>query len=192
MTVSELFGLKKEEPKKEEKPKKKDESIINKYMFHEIFFTGLYSFLICILFLKLPLFKKLYGYNIPDIMSAFFGLFIFIGIFNCFNARTNRLNLFANLWKNKIFIIEHLQIPRSFKSFIYFINNQTDCQFFKHSNFIFIPFCRFISTIFFIILQNSRRCDGSCQKTQRYLKSSNLVAAAKTNQNFSFLVAKRL
>ena len=28
-----------------------------------------------------------------------------MGIFNCFNARTNRLNLFANLWKNKIFII---------------------------------------------------------------------------------------
>lgn len=88
----------------EEKPKKKDESIINKYMFHEIFFTGLYSFLICILFLKLPLFKKLYGYNIPDIMSAFFGLFIFIGIFNCFNARTHRLNLFSNLYKNKVFI----------------------------------------------------------------------------------------
>ena len=63
-----------------------------------------------------------------------------------------------------------MQIPRSFKSFIYFINNQTDCQFFKHSNFIFIPFCRFISTIFFIILQNSRQCDGSCQKTQKYFK----------------------
>ena len=37
-------------------------------------------------------------------MSAFFGLFIFIDIFNSFNARTNRLNLFANLLKNKVFL----------------------------------------------------------------------------------------
>ena len=38
-------------------------------------------------------------------MSAFFGLFIFMGIFNCFNARTHRLNLLAHLFKNKVFII---------------------------------------------------------------------------------------
>ena len=38
-------------------------------------------------------------------MTAFFGLFIFIGIFNSFNARTHRLNLFANILKNKVFII---------------------------------------------------------------------------------------
>ena len=44
------------------------------------------------------------GENHKYLMSAFFGLFIFIGVFNCFNARTHRLNLFANLFKNKIFI----------------------------------------------------------------------------------------
>ena len=38
-------------------------------------------------------------------MSAFFGLFIFIGIFNSFNARTSRINIFANLFKNKIFLL---------------------------------------------------------------------------------------
>lgn len=37
-------------------------------------------------------------------MSAFFGLFIFIDIFNSFNARTHRLNLFSNILKNKIFL----------------------------------------------------------------------------------------
>ena len=37
-------------------------------------------------------------------MTAFFGLFIFIGIFNCFNARTERLNLIANLYKNQAFV----------------------------------------------------------------------------------------
>ena len=89
----------------DEKPKRKNESIINKYMLHEIFFTGLYSFLLCILFLKLPIFKQIYGYNLNDLMSAFFGLFIFVGIFNCFNARTHRLNLLSHLYKNKVFII---------------------------------------------------------------------------------------
>ena len=37
-------------------------------------------------------------------MSAFFGLFIFMTIFNAFNARSNRLNIFANLRKNKVFL----------------------------------------------------------------------------------------
>ena len=39
-----------------------------------------------------------------SILTAFFGLFIFVSIFNCFNARTNRLNIFANLSKNKVFL----------------------------------------------------------------------------------------
>ena len=38
-------------------------------------------------------------------MTGFFALFIFIGIFNCFNARTTRINLLANIFKNKMFII---------------------------------------------------------------------------------------
>lgn len=91
----------------EEYPKKKNEPIINRYMRDEIFFTGSYSSILCILFLKLPIITKIFrdGINNEYLMSAFFGLFIFIGIFNCFNARTHRLNLLSNLLKNKIFII---------------------------------------------------------------------------------------
>ena len=37
--------------------------------------------------------------------TAFFGLFIFIDIFNSFNARTYRYNILASITKNKIFII---------------------------------------------------------------------------------------
>ena len=90
-----------------EKPKKKDESIINRYMLHEIFFTGTYSSLLCILFLKSSLIRGFFRIdpNYKYLMTAFFGLFIFMGIFNCFNARTNRLNLFAHLYKNKAFLI---------------------------------------------------------------------------------------
>ncbi len=90
-----------------EMPKKKDEAIINKYMVSEILFTGLYSAILCICFLKLPLIRNLFRPSIDDIylMTAFFGLFIFIDIFNSLNARTSRLNLLANIWQNKVFIL---------------------------------------------------------------------------------------
>ena len=87
-----------------EYPKKKDESIINKYMINQIFLTGIYSSLICILFLKLPFIKDLFR-NETYLYTAFFGLFIFIDIFNCFNARTYRLNILANILKNKVFLL---------------------------------------------------------------------------------------
>ena len=90
-----------------EKPKKKNEQIINNYMKGEIFFTGLYSSLLCVLFLKVPFIKNLFRYdnNYKYLMTAFFALFIFMGIFNCFNARTHRLNLFAHLRKNIVFVL---------------------------------------------------------------------------------------
>ena len=89
-----------------EKPKKKDEPIMNKYMLNQIFYTGIYSSILCILFLKLPFIKGLFRYDINDkyLYTAFFGLFIFIDIFNSLNARTNRINLFVNIFKNKMFI----------------------------------------------------------------------------------------
>ena len=87
-----------------EYPKKKGESILNKYMIHQIGFTGFYSALICILFLKSPIVKKWFMCNEAEFMTAFFGLFIFIDIFNSFNARTHRLNLLANILKNRVFL----------------------------------------------------------------------------------------
>ena len=89
-----------------EMPKKKDEPIMNRYMKDEILFTGIYSSILCILFLKTPWIQHFFrtGENYKYLMTAFFGLFIFMGIFNCFNARTHRLNLFAHLLKNKVFI----------------------------------------------------------------------------------------
>ena len=91
----------------EEYPKKKDENIVNSYMINEIFITGIYSSLLCILFLKLDFIKNLFRYSSNDIyhLTAFFALFIFISIFNSFNARTHRLNLFCQIYKNKAFII---------------------------------------------------------------------------------------
>ena len=90
----------------EEKPKTKDEQIINRYMKDEIIYTGSFSAIICVLFLKLPVIHSIFRDSKTDkyLMTAFFGLFIFMGIFNSFNARTHRLNLISNLSKNKVFI----------------------------------------------------------------------------------------
>lgn len=90
-----------------EPPKKKDEPIINSYMIGEVLFTGLYSAIICILFLKLPIVREFIrvGEDYKYLMTAYFALFIFIGVFNSFNARSERINIFANLSKNKVFII---------------------------------------------------------------------------------------
>ncbi len=89
-----------------EKPKPKNEPIINLYMFSQVILAGVYSSCICILFLKLPIVKEIFrvGPNGIYLYTAFFALFIFLGIFNAFNARTERINVFANIFKNKVFL----------------------------------------------------------------------------------------
>lgn len=87
-----------------EPPKKKEENILNKYMINEILSSGLYSLVLCIVFLKLPIIKSLFVDN-NHFMTSFFCLFIFLATFNAFNARTHRLNIFAHLSENKIFLL---------------------------------------------------------------------------------------
>ena len=91
----------------DEYPKKKDEHIINKYMLNEILFTGIYSSLLCIVFLKTNIISSFFRTDINSkyLLTAFFGLFIFIGIFNSFSARTMRINILSNIIKNKVFLI---------------------------------------------------------------------------------------
>ena len=88
-----------------EKPKTSKTKIINSYMYKQILFMGLYSAIISILFLKVPLFRFIIRDNEKYVMTAYFALFVFMGIFNAMNARTHRLNIFAHLSKNKVFIM---------------------------------------------------------------------------------------
>ena len=106
----------------DEKPKSKNEPIINKYMYEEIVFTGLYSSLLCILFLKIPFVKSLIRYDVNDkyFLTAFFALFVFMGIFNAFNARTNRYNLFYRIKNNKVFLIIFMIVAIMQIYFIYY------------------------------------------------------------------------
>ena len=87
-----------------EKPKKKNEKIMNSYMISEILITGFYTTILCVCFLKIPFVKNMFSSN-EAFMTAFFGLFIFAGLFNSFNAHTSRINILAHVLKNKMFII---------------------------------------------------------------------------------------
>ena len=86
-----------------ELPKRKEENIINRYMFNEIISSSIYTLTISLLFLKLPFIKYIISDN--HLMTSFFSLFIFIAVFNSFNARTHRLNILAHLKENKVFIL---------------------------------------------------------------------------------------
>ena len=106
----------------EEKPKTKNEKVMNKYMFNQILINGIYSGILCLLFLKLPFIKNLFPSE-KTLFTAYFALFIFLGICNSFTSRTHRLNIFAHILKNKVFLIINIFI---FIVQIYIIYNGKD------------------------------------------------------------------
>lgn len=90
-----------------EKPKRRDEPILSREMLNQIFLTGAYTLSLSIFFLASPTIRQMYGSVSPteSFYTAFYALFIFLGIFNCFLARCSRLWLLSNISKNKPFIL---------------------------------------------------------------------------------------
>lgn len=105
-----------------DKPKRRDEPILNRYMAHQIFISGSFSVLVSMLFLKASLFTRHFRESENDLvlLSAFFGLFIFLGVMQCINSRTDRLNLFNGITKNPTFVLIMMIISLIQVSFIYF------------------------------------------------------------------------
>ena len=91
----------------EERPKRRDEPILNRYMISEITWLGGFTVGLCLLFLKHPLIVAQFRPAEDSIflLTAFFALFIFSSVFNCFNTRTDRLNLLAGLSRNRAFCL---------------------------------------------------------------------------------------
>ncbi len=90
-----------------EKPKSREEKIVSKDMLHQIAITGGYTLLLCILFLKFDFFRSLFRYDLSDryFLTGFYALFVFSGIFNCFNSRSERLSILSNIGKNRAFLV---------------------------------------------------------------------------------------
>jgi len=97
-----------ERPKEQymtEPPKRRDEKIINQYMWTQILLTGAFTAILSLLFLTSPIMRELYTNRGPAYArSAFFAFFMMINIFNAFNARSHDYNIFSNLSTNKPFI----------------------------------------------------------------------------------------
>ncbi len=105
-----------------EKPKRRDEPILNGYMVHQIIVSGSFSVLLSIFFLKSSLFVSHFrgGECSETHLSAFFALFIFLGVMQCVNSRTDRLNLFSGMRKNPAFVLVMCLITAIQLSFVYF------------------------------------------------------------------------
>ena len=89
-----------------EAPKRRDEPILNGYMIFQIVWQGLATVGVCLSLLVVPALTDRFRPASDDIylLTAFFALFIFMSVCNCFGARTDRLRLFAGIGKNPGFV----------------------------------------------------------------------------------------
>ncbi len=89
-----------------EAPKRRDTPILCRYMVNQIVLLGAYTVAMCLFFLKSPWVRSQFRGGQGEIchLTAFFALFIFASVFNCFNARSDRRNLGAGLTKNRPFM----------------------------------------------------------------------------------------
>ena len=90
-----------------EKPKRRDEPILSREMLNSILFTGTYTLGVLIAFLKLDFFRDMYvrDGDISVFLTAFYALFVFSGLFNALAARSERMWVFSNIGKNKLFVL---------------------------------------------------------------------------------------
>lgn len=92
----------------QEKPRRRDESIVSKKMMAQIVTMGIWLTLISFLYLKLPFFKDMFGkgedYNVAQHLTGYFVLFIVSALFNGFNVRDERFRIFKGLNENTGFL----------------------------------------------------------------------------------------
>jgi len=90
----------------QEKPKRRDEKIVNGYMWSAILTGALWTFALSMIVLLTPFSHSIFR-EAPDngyLLTGYFCFFIFISVFNAFNARTDQMNLFDNISGNKGFL----------------------------------------------------------------------------------------
>jgi magnesium-transporting ATPase (P-type) len=89
-----------------EPPKRRDEPILCGYMANQIALLGGFTVVLCLAFLYHPALTTRFRAAGDDIylLTGFFAFFIFSGVLNCFNARTDRLSLLADIGRNPAFL----------------------------------------------------------------------------------------
>lgn len=89
-----------------ERPKLRDEPVIDRDTRWKVAAISIFSAAASLFFLKSDYITDLFDTTEGSLyhLTAFFAFFIFTAALNCFNARSDRLNLFASLSKNPTFI----------------------------------------------------------------------------------------
>lgn len=89
-----------------DKPRVRDEDIIDKKMWGAIIGNSLYICLLSLIFFISPAIKEVFRVGADDIYfyTGYFNFFIFISVFNAFNARCDGLDLLENISLNKQFL----------------------------------------------------------------------------------------
>ncbi len=87
----------------DEKPRRRDESIVSKKMMAQILTMGAWLTFISFLYLKLPFFRNLFATK-EQHLTGYFVLFIVSALFNGFNVRDDRFGIFKGLNENTGFL----------------------------------------------------------------------------------------
>ncbi len=91
----------------QEAPRGREEPILTGAIVGRIAVLTAFTVALSVFFLKSPHVRAVYRETPGDLclLTAFFALFIFAGLFNCFNARTDRVRMLMGLSKNKAFLL---------------------------------------------------------------------------------------
>ncbi len=89
-----------------ERPKRRDEPILTRALAGRIAYLSLCNVLLSVFFLTSPRVRSFYRESEGELclLTAFFALFIFAAVFNCFNARTDRVRMLEGLSQNRAFL----------------------------------------------------------------------------------------
>lgn len=87
----------------DEKPRRRDESIVSKKMMAQILTMGAWLTFISFLYLKLPFFRNLFATE-EQHLTGYFVLFIVSALFNGFNVRDEKFGIFKGLNENTGFL----------------------------------------------------------------------------------------
>ena len=87
----------------DEKPRRRDESIVSKKMMIQILVMGLWLTIVSFVYLKAPFFRNLFGSE-EQHLTGYFVLFIVSALFNGFNVRDERFGIFKGLDENTGFL----------------------------------------------------------------------------------------
>ncbi len=90
-----------------QKPKRREEPIINRETAGQIAVMGAFTMLLCLWFLVSRYIQTMFPpvNGKPILLTAFFAVFIYAGIFNSISARTDSMNLFDHILGNKAFMV---------------------------------------------------------------------------------------